>query len=166
MKPQSFALVVTLCAMGTPAWADWLAWNEAPNGNPAITLDARGAVAVTLSDTTLAAAAAAGLAEPAAVRAFLARWAPHLCSPIMDMNAPHPRLAVDLLIEHRVAPEDLDETTMGLATGFLNETLQASPHVVPRIKQAFAVDQHRRSMVIDYAPEKPVKCQDPQEAIF
>jgi hypothetical protein len=167
MRHHVVALVVSLCALGTSAHADWLTWSsDTPNGNPAITLNAQGAVALTLSDATLAEAAASGVAEQAAVRAFLAHWAPRLCSPIMDMNAPHPKLAVDLFVEHRVGLEDLDQTTLGVATDLLNGALQARPHDVPRLKQVFVVDPGRRSMVIDYAPEKPVKCREPQEAIF
>jgi len=162
LRKPLFALVASCYALGTAASADWLAWSsDAPNGSPAITLNANGAVVVTLSDTTLAAAAASGLAEAAAVRTFLARWAPHLCSAIMDMNAPHPGLAVDLLIEHQVALEDFDQSTLGSAADLLNERLHAGPRAVPRIERAFAVDPHRRSMVIDYAPEKPIKCRDP-----
>ena len=155
-----------------PASADWLtrAWpeNAAPkDGNPGITFNATGAVTLVLPEAVLGEAQAAGASTEHAVGAFLGRYAPRACSTLLDMTVPHTNLRVDLLIEHPVAPDAIDEATQEDAANTLNHALKGQTRgSLPRLERAFIVDQKRLSLSIDYVPDEKVHCVEPANAVF
>jgi len=155
-----------------PASADWLtrAWPEnavTNNGNPGITFNATGTVTLVLPDAVLGEAQAAGVSTEHAVGAFLGRYAPRACSTLLDMTVPHTNLRVDLLIEHPVAPDAIDEATQEDAANTLNHALKGQTRrSLPRLERAFIVDQKRLSLSIDYVPDEKVHCVEPANAVF
>jgi hypothetical protein len=154
------------------AHADWLAgaWPAdagARHGSPAITLNRSGAVGLVLPDAVLAEAQAAGLSTEGAVRAFLARYAPGMCSDLLDMTVPHAKLTVNLMIQRPVALSDLDGATQEDAAAALNHALKSGQKSsVPHIDGAFVVDRRRLSLSIDYAPDHAVRCIEPPDLIY
>jgi hypothetical protein len=175
MRRTWFALLTLtfLPSMAGFAHADWLAgaWPanaSARHGSPAITLNRSGAVALVLPDAVLAEAQAAGLSTERAVSAFLGRYAPSMCSDLLDMTVPHAKLTVDLMIQHRVALSDMDGATQEDAAAALNHALKSTQKSsVPHIDGAFVVDRrHRLSLSIDYAPDHAVRCIEPPDLSY
>jgi len=172
MRAFWFAFLVV--GLAGPARADWLTamWRgdaDARNGSPAITLNAAGAVAAVLPEAVLAEARATGLTIEDTVGAFLARYAPKMCSSLLDMNAPHPNLKVDLFIQRPVALDSMDGSTQEDVAAALNQALKApmsKAGSIPRIKNVFMVGQSSLALSIDYAPEKKVDCVESPDAIF
>jgi hypothetical protein len=169
---RGFSSVLLALGLVNPANADWLAeaWPDDASprhGTPAITIIGTGAVSVVLPAEVLADAPAAGLSTEAAVSAFLGRYAPRMCSSLIDMNVPHQKLKVDLRVQRLVAQEDIDGGTQEDAASALNHVLK-SPGAgsVPRIRRAFVVDQKRLSLSIDYAPDHKVNCVEPPDTNF
>ena len=171
---RSIWCALVAATMAVPAHADWLAgaWpadSQARNGSPAITLNRSGAVALVLPEGVLAQALAEGVSTESAVRAFLARYAPRLCSGLIDMNVPHQALRVDLMIQRPVSLEEMDGATQEDAAAALNQSLtstSAKPGVVPHIDKAFVVDRKRLTVSIDYAPDRAVRCIEPPDVLF
>src|SRR5260370_17084125 len=110
-------LFVAAAFFAAPAHAaDWLeqAWSAesvARTGTPAITLGAS-AVLLVLPAATLAAAHAAGVSTPEAVRLFVGRYGQR-CSAGLDLDRPHPHLRVQLLLQTPVPLEDAGERRQG-----------------------------------------------------
>ena len=123
-----------LLVLATPAHADWLGdiWHTA-DGLPAIVLNGEG-VSVTMPQQAMKQARAAGLSVEQAVGAFLGRYASHMCSEMVDMNA-----ARQLTVHLRV----------------MNEVR------LPFRGRAFVVDPDDIDVVIDYKPEHQTICVDP-----
>jgi hypothetical protein len=170
---RGFWLALLSVIVVHPASADWLAsaWPETAvpkNGNPAITFNANGAVTLVLPEAVLGEAQAAGLSTERAVGAFLGRYAPRTCSSLLDMTVPHANLRVDLLIEHPVVLDAVDQATQEEAATTLNHALksQQTRGSVPRIQRAFIVDQKPVRLSIDYAPDLEVHCAEPPDAMF
>ena len=165
-------LAICLSLIGT-ARADWLTtvWPKTPdttNGNPAITLNAD-AVIVVLPEAVLEQAHSAGLSVAGAVGSFLARYAPKMCSSVLDMSAAHRQLRVELRVQRPAALEALDEATQNAAALALNRVMGRSElrsTAVPRIDKAFVVDKDGLTLSIDYVPEKISNCVVPPDAIF
>jgi hypothetical protein len=165
---RSFWLALLAVSVVNPAGADWLAdaWSSHENGTPAINLNATG-VTVILPEAMLAQARATGLSIEGAVSAFLGRYAPPLCSTLIDMNVPHANLKVDLLIEHAVALNDADAATQEEAADALNHALKSrETGSVPHIARAFVVDRKPLSLSIDYAPDHKAHCGEPADENF
>jgi hypothetical protein len=168
---RGFWLVILMVTMMNPASADWLTkvWPENADpghGNPAITFSATGVVVV-LPEAVLVEARAAGLSTEGAVGAFLGRYAPRMCSTLLDMNEPHGNLRVDLLTQRQVLLDDIDGATQEDAATALNHALKnPATHSVPRIDRVFVVDQKPLSLLIDYVPNQKVHCVEPPDAIF
>jgi hypothetical protein len=169
---RSIWCALVAATLSVPAHADWLAgaWpadSQARNGSPAITLNRSGMVALVLPEGVLAQAQAEGVSTESAVRAFLARYAPRLCSGLIDMNVPHGALRVDLMIQRPVSLDEMDGATQEDAAAALNQSLTtAKPGVVPHIDNAFVVDRKRLTVSIDYAPDRAVRCIEPPDVIF
>jgi hypothetical protein len=155
-----------------PASADWLAsaWpeNAGPkNGNPAMTLNATGAVTLVLPQAVLAEAQAAGVSTEHAVSVFLGRYAPRTCSTLLDMTVPHTNLRVNLLIARPVAPDAIDEATQEDAANTLNHALKSqTAGSLPRIERAFIVDHKTLGLSIDYVPDEKPHCVEPPNVLF
>jgi hypothetical protein len=169
---RGFWLVLLSVIAVTPANADWLA-NAWPadaipkNGNPAITFSATGTITLVLPQAVLGEAQASGLSVERAVSAFLGRYAPKICSNLLDMTVPHTNLRVDLLIERPVTFDNMDGSAQEVAATALNHALKnLARGPVPHIDRAFIVDQKPLSLAIDYAPEQSVHCAEPPDAIF
>jgi hypothetical protein len=166
------ALTLLLPTLPAPAHADWLAgaWPadaSGRHGSPAITLNQSGAVALVLPDSVLTEAQAAGLSTEGAVSAFLGRYAPSMCSDLVDLTVPHAKLKVDLLIQRPVALSDMDDATQNDAAAALNHALASSAkRLVPHIEGAFVVDRQRLNLSIDYAPDHRVRCIEPPDVIY
>jgi hypothetical protein len=163
------ATIAVGVALAVPARADWLAtvWPktaDAKNGNPAITVNAD-AVIVVLPETVLAEAHTAGLSVPDTVRTFLARYAPRMCSSVLDMSSAHHELKVELRVQRPTAFEAMDTATQDAAALALNQTVGRSS-TVPRIDRAFVVDKDGVVLSIDYVPEKIANCVAPPDPIF
>jgi hypothetical protein len=169
---RGFWSALPALALVNPANADWLAeaWPDDASprhGNPAITIVATGAVSVVLPAEVLADAPVAGLTTEGAVGAFLGRYAPRMCSSLLDMNVPHPNLKVDLRVQRLVAKEDVDGGTQEDAATALNHVLKSpATGSVPRIKRVYVVDQKRLSLSINYTPDHTVNCIEPPDANF
>jgi hypothetical protein len=131
-------VLAAMLLLTAPARADWLTWDDdMPNGNPAITYNANGDIAVTMSSKTLLGARASGLKVEQVVAKFLGRYAPGMCSNLVDMNKAHQNLKVELFLQH---PD-------------------------PNVDQLFVVEKTGHEMQIDYIPEKPAKCVEPFDAV-
>ena len=166
---RSFWLALLAVSVVDPAGADWLAdaWSGHQNGTPAINFNATGPVTVVLPEEVLAQARASGLSVEGAVSAFLGRYAPSVCSTLIDMNVPHADLKVDLLIEHPVALNDADAATQEDAAAALNHALKSqTTGSVPRIARVFIVDRKPLSLSIDYVPDHKARCMDSPDANF
>jgi hypothetical protein len=126
--------VVMLLLLAAPARADWLGdiWRGSA-GLPAISLNGDG-VSVTMPQSAMLGARAAGLSVEQAVGAFLSRYASRMCSELMDLNASQ-RLTVHLHVQGEV------------------------PAPIPG--RLFVVDPDGVEMVIDYAPAYQATCIDP-----
>jgi hypothetical protein len=168
-----FWLTVVGFSLATPANADWLAtvWpntSDSKTGNPAITL-AADAVYVVLPEPVLAEAVAAGLTVEGAVGAFLGRYAPKMCSSLLDMSAVHSHLKVELRVQRSAAMRSLDISTQEDAALTLNEALKRpgqSFGTIPHLEKAFVVDRQGLTLSIDYVPEKTTKCVIPPDVVF
>jgi hypothetical protein len=166
-------LTVIGLGLATPANADWLAtvWPNTTNsktGNPAITLSAD-AVYVVLPEPVLAEAVAAGLTLEGAVGAFLGRYAPKMCSSLLDMSAVHSHLKVELRVQRSAAMRSLDTSTQEDAAVTLNEALKRQEQTLrtlPHLEKAFVVDRQGLTLSIDYVPEKTTKCVVPPDVVF
>jgi hypothetical protein len=166
---RGFWLALIAVSVVNPARADWLseAWSNHDNGTAAINFDAKGAVTVVLPEEVLVQARATGLSVEGAVSAFLGRYAPPLCSTLIDMNVPHANLKVDLLIEHPVALKDADAPTQEDAADALNHALKSQASAsVPHIERVFVVDRSPLSLSIDYTPDYKAHCVEPSDASF
>jgi hypothetical protein len=166
---RSFWLALLAVSVVNPAGADWLAdaWSGDQNGTPAINFNTTGPVTVVLPEGVLAQARATGLSIEGAVSAFLGRYAPPMCSTLIDMNVPHSNLKVDLLVEHPVALNDADAATHEDAAAALNHALKSQPTgSVPRIARAFVVDREPLSLSIDYVPDHKAHCVESPDANF
>jgi hypothetical protein len=166
---RSFWLALLAVSAVNPAGADWLAdaWSSREHGTPAINFNATGAVTVILPEEVLAQARATGLSTEGAVSAFLGRYAPSMCSTLIDMNVPHANLKVDLLIEHPVALNDADAATQEEAAAALNHALKSQETgSVPHIARAFIVDRKPFSLSIDYAPDHKAHCVESPDVNF
>jgi hypothetical protein len=166
---RGFWLALLAVSVVNPAGADWLAdaWSNHENGTPAINFSGTGVVTIVLPEELLAQARATGLSTEGAVSAFLGRYAPHMCSSLIDMNVPHANLKVDLLLERPVALKDADAATQEDAADTLNRALKSPPTgSVPRIQRVFVVDPKPLSLSIDYAPDHQVHCVEPPDANF
>lgn len=163
-------LTLLAVAVASPASADWLAdvWSNDVsynNGYPAITFNTTGVVTVALPEAVLAQARGAGLGVEAAVSAFLGRYAPRMCTTLIDMTVPHPNLKVDLLVEHSVQIDAADPAVQEQAATALNNALKSpGTKSVPRINRAFVVDQRPLSLSINYVPGDEVHCVEPAAA--
>jgi hypothetical protein len=92
--------VVSFAGIGV-AEADWLgdAWSgesSTRHGSPSITIGAAGEVSVALPGAVLQEAHAAGATTEGALRAFLGKYGPRLCSQLLDLNIPQKNLKVEL----------------------------------------------------------------------
>ena len=166
---RGFWLALLAVSIVNPARADWLAdaWSNHENGTPAINFSRTGPVTVVLPEEIVAQARATGLSTEGAVSAFLGRYAPPICSSLIDMNVPHANLKVDFLLEHPVALEDADAATQEDAAEALNRALKSpSTRSVPRIQRLFVVDAKPLSLSIGYAPDHKVRCVEPPVANF
>jgi hypothetical protein len=166
---RGFWLVLLAVSVVSPAGADWLgdAWSNHENGTPAINFNAKGAVTIVLPEGVLTQARATGLSVEGAVSAFLGRYAPSLCSTLIDMNVPHSNLKVDLMVEHPVALKDADAPTQEDAADALNHALKSpATRSVPHIERVFVVDPTPLSLSIDYAPDRKAHCVEPPDANF
>jgi len=153
--------LLTAVSVVNPAGAGWLAdaWSGHTSGVPAINFTATGAVGVVLPEDVLAQARATGLSVEGAVSVFLGRYAPPVCSSLIDMNVPHPHLKVDLRIEHPITLGDADAATQEGMAHALNHALKSqSTGSVPHIKRAFVVDSKPLSLSIDYVPDHTAHC--------
>ena len=135
---SAFALL--LLARSGATRAEWLGdvWSDewvAQHGSPSITVGRGGDVTVVLPQEALARAQAEGDTHAGAVRAFLGRYAPKMCSHLMNFNEPHKGLRVALSV--------------------------AAP--VARSVPFFVVSPGHEDLTIDYAPETPVHCIVPSE---
>src|SRR4051812_26246666 len=124
---RRFGLMIAACCVASSANADWLTtvWPntaDAKNGNPAITLTAD-SVAVVLPEAVLAEAESAGLSVEGAVGAFLGRYAPKMCSSVLDMGAVHPRLKVELRVQRPTLLDGVEVSTQEEAALALNQRL-------------------------------------------
>jgi hypothetical protein len=92
--------VVSVAGVGV-VQANWLddAWSDkssARHGSPSITIGASGEVSVVLPSIVLQEAYSAGATTEGALRAFLGRYGPRLCSHLIDLNLPRKDLKVEL----------------------------------------------------------------------
>jgi hypothetical protein len=166
---RGFWLALLAVLIANPAGADWLAdaWSSHENGTPAINFSRTGVVTIVLPEELVAQARATGLSTEGTVSAFLGRYAPPICSSLIDMNVPHANLKVDFLLEHPVAFKDADAATQEDAAEVLNRELKSSPTgSVPRIQRLFVVDPKPLSLSIGYAPDHQVRCVEPPVANF
>jgi hypothetical protein len=166
---RGFWLALLAVSVVNPAGADWLAdaWSNHEIGTPAINFSGTGVVTVVLPEEVLAQAHATGLSTEGAVSAFLGRYAPPICSSLINMNVPHANLKVDIFLEHPVALKDADAATQEDAADALNRALESRPTgSVPRIQRLFVVDRDPLSLSVDYTPDHPVHCVEPQDANF
>lgn len=158
---RGFWLALLTISVVNPAGADWLAdaWSNPKNGTPAISFNAAGVVSVVLPEEVLAQAQATGLNTEGAVSAFLGRYAPPMCSSLIDMNVPHSHLKVDLLIQHAIGLGDADTSTQEQAADALNHALKSqAAGSVPHINRAFVIDRKPISLSIDYSPDHEAHC--------
>ncbi|HEX9489831.1 MAG TPA: hypothetical protein VF930_06070 [Stellaceae bacterium] len=159
-------LFVAAAFFAAPAHAaDWLeqAWSAesvARTGTPAITLGAS-AVLLVLPAATLAAAHAAGVSTPEAVRLFVGRYGQR-CSAGLDLDRPHPHLRVQLLLQTPVALEDAGERVQGEILDAL-ESAKTKP--LPRVERLFAVTDAPAEVFIDYVPQRHARCVRPGDAV-
>ena len=115
----------------------------------------------------LAQARATGLSVEGTLRAFLGRYAPPMCSSLIDMTVPDANLKVDLVIEHPIALGDADASTQEGAADALNHALRSqSKGSVPHINRAFVVDRKPVSLSIDYVPDHRAHCVEPPDMNF
>jgi hypothetical protein len=166
---RGFWLALLMVSVVNPVEADWLAdaWSSQKDGTAAINFNASGVVTVVLPEAILAQARATGLSIEGAVGAFLGRYAPPMCSSLIDMTVPHANLKVDLLIEHPIALGDADVTTQEGAADALNHALKSQPKgSVPHINRAFVVDRKPLSLSIDYVPGQKAHCVEPPDVNF
>jgi hypothetical protein len=166
---RGFWLALLAVSIVNPARADWLAdaWSNHESGTPAIIFSRTGVVTVVLPEELVAQARATGLSTEGAVSAFLGRYAPPICSGLIDMNLPHANLKVDFLLEHPVALKDADAATQEDAAEALNRALKSPPTgSIPRIQRVFVVDPKPLSLSIGYAPDHQVHCVEPPVANF
>jgi hypothetical protein len=130
--------VVSFAGMGV-AKADWLddAWSEtssAEHGHPSITVG-QGGVSIVLPRAVLDEAQAAGATAEGALRDFLGKYGPRLCSQLLDLNTAQKNL--------KVAMRVLEAPSQGFG--------------------AFFVSPVRTDFVLDYAPTNTVGCIIPGE---
>jgi len=166
---RGFWLALVAVSVVNPAGADWLAdaWSNHKSGTPAINFNATGTITVVLPEEVLAQARATGLSIEGAVNALLGRYAPPMCSSLIDMNVPHANLKVDLLIEHPVALKDADAPTQEGAADALNHALKSQgTGSVPHIERVFVVDREPQRLSIDYVPEHQAHCVEPADRNF
>ena len=166
---RSFWLALLAVSAANPAGADWLAdaWSSHNNGTPAINFNATGTVTLILPEDVLAQARATGLSIEGAVSAFLGRYAPPMCSTLIDMSVPHSNLKVDLLMEHPVALNDADAATQEAAANALNHALKSQARgSVPHIARVFVVDRKPLSLSIDYVPDHKAHCGESPDKNF
>src|SRR5260221_12914013 len=143
-------LFVAAAFFAAPRYAaDWLEWawsakSVARTATPAITLGAPAGVLV-LPAATLAAAHAAGVSTPEAVRLFVGRYGQR-CSAGLDLDRPHPHLRVQLLLQTPGALEDAGERVQGEMLDALEST-KTKP--LPRGQRLFAGTDAPAEVFID-----------------
>jgi hypothetical protein len=142
MKLRTSVAVVAMISSAEigVAEANWLdeAWSEkssARHGSPSITIRATGEVSVVLPGTVLQEARAAGATTEGALRAFLGRYGPRLCSHLMDLNIPQQNLKVELRM--------------------LEAPFEGA--------EVFIDSPEHSDFVLDYAPTNTVRCIVPGE---
>jgi hypothetical protein len=136
---MTMVAAVSFAGMGV-AEADWLddGWSEkssARHGSPSITIGAAGEVSVVLPRKVLQEAHSAGATTEGALRAFLGRYGPRLCSHLMDLNIPQKNLKVELRV--------LEAPFEGL--------------------EVFIDSPEHSDFVLDYAPTNTIRCIVPGE---
>jgi hypothetical protein len=121
-----------LTSVAEPNWLDdaWSETSSARRGNPSITVGAAGEVTVVIPKAVLQEAHAAGVTTEGALRAFLGKYGPKLCSRLVNLNIPQKKLKVEL--------RELEAPLEGV--------------------EAFAVSPVHSDFVFDYAPANAVSC--------
>ncbi len=133
-RTRPLPVFVGLLVLAGPARADWLGdiW-RGHDGLPAISLSDAG-VSVTMPQSALRKARAAGLSVEQAVGAFLGRYGTRMCSEVIDLNTSR-RLSVHLHLQDEVP--------------------------APLPGHLYVADPDGIEMVIDYAPAEKATCIDP-----
>ena len=111
----------------------WLRWN-AKRGYPSITFNSTG-LHVTLPEGLVAEATALGKSREQVVVLFLNRYAPGVCTDMVNMQVSQTNLTVHLRLMH--------------------ELEQFLPH------HLFVVDDDEQDVVVNYAPKQPLNCIEP-----
>ena len=139
MNSKRFAIAAALGTM-TIAWAGtalssegWLRLN-AKRGYPSITFNSTG-LHVTLPEGLVAEATALGKSREQVVVLFLNRYAPGVCTDMVNMQVSQTNLTVHVRLMH--------------------ELEQYLPH------HLFVVDDDEQDVVVNYAPKQPVNCIEP-----
>ena len=139
MNSKRFAIAAALGTL-TIAWAGtalsaegWLRWN-AKRGYPSITFNSTG-LHVTLPEGLVAEATALGKSREQVVVLFLNRYAPGVCTDMVNMQVSQTNLTVHVRLMH--------------------ELEQFLPH------HLFVVDDDEQDVVVNYAPKQPVNCIEP-----
>jgi hypothetical protein len=137
----SLAILVVVSFAGMDViQANWLddAWNEsssARHGTPSITIGAAGEVSVVLPRAVLQEAYAAGATTQDALRAFLGRYGPRLCSHLMSLNLPQKNVKVELRL--------------------LEAPLEGA--------EVFVASPEHNNFVLDHIPANTIRCIVPGE---
>ena len=89
----------------SPVRADWLddVWNHehsSRHGAPAVTIHAVNGVTIVLPEASINEAQAAGVSPQQAALAFLRKYGPEMCSPIIDLNENKPALTIKLIVQY------------------------------------------------------------------
>jgi hypothetical protein len=89
----------------SPVRADWLddVWNDehsSRHGPVAITIHAVNGITIVLPEASINEAQAAGVSPQQAALAFLRKYGPEMCSPIIDLNENKPALTIKLIVQY------------------------------------------------------------------
>jgi hypothetical protein len=163
--PRTATYLFAAMVIASPAHADWLerAWSAEvvkTTGAPAITLAATGILLV-LPEAALQEALAAGVSTEEAVRLMVQHYGQH-CSAILDLDQPHPRLPVQLILQKPVALEDATERVQETVLDAL-KSLSTKP--LPHVQNLFVSAEEHTDLVIDYVPTRKAHCVQPGAAI-
>ena len=139
MNSKRFAIAAALGSL-TIAWAGttlssegWLGWND-KRGYPSIRFNSTG-LHVTLPEGLVAEAIALGKSREQVVVLFLNRYAPGVCTDMVNMQVSQTNLTVHVRLMH--------------------ELEQYLPH------HLFIVDDAEQDVVVSYVPKQPVNCIEP-----
>jgi len=116
----------------------WLRWNDDARGHPAITLNATTGIHVAMPEGMIAEAIALGKTKEQAVTAFLDRYASGMCTDLANMSVVHDRLTVHVHLQKQ------------------------DDHFLPM--RTFVMDDEAQDFVVNYAPDRPAHCIDPDTA--